>query len=47
MLNETLCKDFLQHSINAQSYFCYARSVFGGGPKWTRTTDLTIISRVL
>ena len=25
----------------------YLSQSFGGGPKWTRTTDLTIISRVL
>ena len=47
MLNETLCKDFLQHSINAHSYFCYARSVFGGGPKWTRTDDPLLAKQVL
>ena len=28
------------------AYFLFQKKV-GGGPKWTRTTDLTIISRVL
>ena len=41
-LNEvpSLCWDFIQQII-ALGFF---RS---GGPKWTRTTDLTIISRAL
>ena len=28
------------------AYFLFQKKV-GGGPEWTRTTDLTIISRVL
>ena len=31
-------------SLSLDSYYAFARS---GGPKWTRTIDLTIISRVL
>ena len=29
------------------SQLSYTPTIEGGGPKWTRTTDLTIISRAL
>ena len=48
-------EDFIQPLKQALIVFCskvfFAFFLFqkkeGGGPKWTRTTDLTIISRVL